>query len=129
LARDLVSISGKRTGGSCHEKTAVDRDTFNQPHFIEKEANMKKLLVVLALFGLILGMNAPLWAEDGAKININTAGVEELTGLKNVGVKTAERIVAYRQANGPFQSPQELVNVKGIGEKIVARNQDRVTVD
>ena len=90
---------------------------------------MKKLFVMMVLMGLVMGMHTPLWAEDGARININTAGVEELTELKNVGLKTAERIVAYRQAHGPFKSPQELTNVKGIGEKIVARNQDRIAVD
>ena len=90
---------------------------------------MKKLLVVMALVGLVMGMHTPLWAEDGSRININTASVEELAELQNVGVKTAERIVAYRQAHGPFKSPQELVNVKGVGEKTVARNQDRITVN
>ncbi len=89
---------------------------------------MRKVLVILVLFGLLLGPNAPLWASDGAKININTATVEELTQLKNVGVKTAERIVAYREANGPFRSTDDLTNVKGIGEKILDRNQNRMTI-
>ncbi len=89
---------------------------------------MRKVLVILVLFGLLLGPNAPLWAADGAKININTATVEELTQLKNVGVKTAERIVAYREANGPFRSMDDLTNVKGIGEKILDRNQNRMTI-
>ena len=89
---------------------------------------MKKVLVLMVLVGLVMGLNAPVWAEDGAKININTATVEELTELKNVGDKTAQRIVAYRKANGPFKSPHELTNVKGIGEKIVEKNQSRITV-
>ena len=89
---------------------------------------MKKLLVLLILFGMVAGFNAPALAEDGGKININTASVEELSQLKNVGVKTAERIVAFRKANGPFKSPEELTQVKGIGEKILARNQGRITV-
>ncbi|MGD9098212.1 MAG: ComEA family DNA-binding protein [Desulfobacterales bacterium] len=89
---------------------------------------MKKLLVAMTLFGLILGMNTPLWAEDGAKININTASTEELTALIKVGDKTAERIIAYREANGPFSSVDELTNVKGIGDKILLQNKDRLTV-
>ncbi len=89
---------------------------------------MRKVLVIMVLVGLVMGLNAPVWAEDGAKININTATIEELTELKNVGDKTAQRIVAYRKANGPFKSPHELTNVKGIGEKIVEKNQSRITV-
>jgi competence protein ComEA len=89
---------------------------------------MKKVLVFMVLFGLLLGMNTPLWAEDGAKININTATVEQLTMLKNVGAQTAERIIAYRQANGPFATVDDLTNVKGVGEKTLAKNQDRITV-
>ena len=88
---------------------------------------MKKLLVVAALFGLILGMNTTLWAEDGSKININTASVEELATLNKVGDKTAARIVAYREANGPFNSVDDLMNVKGIGEKILLKNKDRIS--
>ncbi|MDJ0804515.1 MAG: ComEA family DNA-binding protein [Desulfobacterales bacterium] len=89
---------------------------------------MKRLIIVLALFGLILGMNTPLWAEDGAKININTASVDELADLTNVGDKTAERIIAYREANGPFSSVDELTNVKGIGDKTLLKNKDRITI-
>jgi competence protein ComEA len=88
---------------------------------------MKKLLVVAALFGLILGMNTTLWAEDGSQININTASVEELATLNKVGDKTAARIVAYREANGPFNSVEDLMNVKGIGEKILLKNKDRIS--
>ena len=88
---------------------------------------MKKLLVVAVLFGLILGMNTTLWAEDGSQININTASVEELATLNKVGDKTAARIVAYREANGPFNSVEDLMNVKGIGEKILLKNKDRIS--
>ena len=89
---------------------------------------MKKALVLLVLLGLVFGMNTPLWAIDGAKINVNTASVEELTDLKKVGIKTAERIVAYRQAHGPFETVADLKNVKGIGDKILMLNQNRLTV-
>lgn len=89
---------------------------------------MKNLLVILVMFGLVLGMNTPLWAVDSPKIDINTASVEELATLKNVGAKTAERIIAYRQANGPFSSVEELAKVKGIGEKTLEKNQDRLAV-
>lgn len=51
-------------------------------------------------------------------VNINTADAATLAdGLKGVGLKKAEAIVAYRNEHGPFKSVDELVNVKGIGEK------------
>jgi len=50
-------------------------------------------------------------------ININTASASELEALPGVGAKTAARIVEYRQKNGPFKKVEELMNVRGIGEK------------
>lgn len=51
------------------------------------------------------------------KVNINTASVEQLTTLPGVGPKLAARILEYRQKSGAFKSVQELMNVRGIGEK------------
>ena len=55
-----------------------------------------------------------------AKVNINTATVEQLTTLPGVGPKLAARVIEYRQKT-PFRSTQELMNVKGIGEKNFAK--------
>jgi competence protein ComEA len=54
-------------------------------------------------------------------VNLNTASVTELMQLPRVGLKTAERIVAFRKQHGGFQRPEELMNVKGIGEKSYAK--------
>ncbi|MDH7571144.1 MAG: helix-hairpin-helix domain-containing protein [Armatimonadota bacterium] len=51
------------------------------------------------------------------KVNVNTASFEELQRLPRVGPVTARRIIEYRQANGPFRSVEELLEVKGIGPK------------
>ena len=56
-----------------------------------------------------------------AKVNLNTASVEQLTTLPGVGPKLAARIVEYRQKSGAFRSTQELINVQGIGEKNFAK--------
>lgn len=50
-------------------------------------------------------------------ININKAGLNELTQLPGIGIKTAEKIIEYRNAKGRFKTPDELIEVKGIGEK------------
>ncbi len=54
-------------------------------------------------------------------VNLNTATVTELMQLPRIGQKTAERILAFRKQHGGFQRPEELMNVKGIGEKSYAK--------
>jgi competence protein ComEA len=56
-----------------------------------------------------------------SKVNLNTASVQQLTTLPGVGPQLAARIVEYRQKSGTFRSTQELMNVKGIGEKNFAK--------
>jgi len=88
-----------------------------------------KTVVVLALIGLLNGFGGNvLAADEGGKININTASVDELTQLKNVGPAYAERIVEYREAHDGFNSVEEITKVKGIGPKTLADNIDKITV-
>ena len=61
-----------------------------------------------------------------AKVNINTAGVKELTTLDGIRPKLAERIVAYREAHGPFKKPEDLKKVDGVGKAVFERNRERV---
>ena len=89
---------------------------------------MKKYWIVLLVICFASASFIPVAVATDGKININSATVEELTQLQKVGPKTAERIVAYRDTNGPFETVDDLMNVKGIGEKILALNKDRLTV-
>ncbi len=86
----------------------------------------------LALAMAALLVPAPAMAagkpNPTAKVNINTASVEQLTALPGVGPKLAARIVEYRQKSGTFRSTQELMNVKGVGEKNYARIEAWLTV-
>ena len=61
-----------------------------------------------------------------AKVNINTAGVKELATLDGIRPKVAERIVAYREAHGPFKKPEDLKKVDGVGKAVFERNRERV---
>lgn len=70
-------------------------------------------------------------ASDGAaggKVNINTATAEQLDTLPGVGESTAQKIIADREANGPFSSPEDLKRVSGIGDKKYAELADLITV-
>jgi competence protein ComEA len=61
-------------------------------------------------------------------ININTASVTDLQNLPGIGARTAGRIVEYRQKNGPFKKVEELMNVRGIGEKNFLKLKAQITV-
>jgi competence protein ComEA len=63
-----------------------------------------------------------------AIVNINTASAADLEGLPGVGAKTAVRIVEYRQKNGPFKKVEELMNVRGLGEKNFLKLKSQLTV-
>lgn len=58
---------------------------------------------------------------EGEVIDLNTASVADLTRLPGIGEKRAQAIVDYRESSGPFQSVEELTEVKGIGEGILPR--------
>jgi competence protein ComEA len=63
-----------------------------------------------------------------AIVNLNTASVTDLEGLPGIGAKTAARIVEYRQKNGPFKKVEELMNVRGVGEKNFVKLKPQITV-
>jgi competence protein ComEA len=69
------------------------------------------------------------WAEDSPKININTALDDELVQLKGIGEKKAARIIEFREINGPFKRPEDLIKVPGIGPKTFEANKDRISVE
>lgn len=89
----------------------------------------KKVVTLCVVVGLAMALALPVWAQDTAKININMASADELAQLKGVGSKYAERIVEYREKNGPFKSVQDIMKVPGIGQKTYEENQDRITVE
>ena len=64
----------------------------------------------------------------GTVVNINTASATDFEGLPGVGAKTAARIIEYRQKNGPFKKVEELMNVRGIGEKNFLKLKAQLTV-
>lgn len=63
------------------------------------------------------------------RININTAGESELDTLEGIGPATAKAIIQYRNQNGPFETIEDIMNVKGIGDAKFNGIKDRITVE
>jgi competence protein ComEA len=63
------------------------------------------------------------------KLNVNLASAEELERLPGIGPALAARIVAHREAHGPFRTVDDLLRVSGIGPKTLDGFRDLVTTD
>ncbi len=92
-----------------------------EEHLMEKIK--QKIMTVLLILAL------PAFANAGP-VNVNTADAETISAeLQGVGITKAIAIVEYRKANGPFRSPDDLVQVKGIGARTVDLNRQYILLD
>lgn len=66
--------------------------------------------------------------QGGGKVNLNTAGLEELMTLTGIGQTRAEAIITYREEEGAFQAPEDIMKVDGIKEGIYEKLKDEITV-
>jgi competence protein ComEA len=97
---------------------------------------MSRVLVAAIVIALGLGARTaaaqeasrPAAVVAGTPVNLNSATVAQLEALPGIGKATAERIVEYRQKNGSFKKPEDLMNVRGIGEKNFLKLKPLVTV-
>lgn len=85
------------------------------------------LAIAIALMASVGSVSAAAKAAPAGKVNVNTATAEQFAALPGVGVKLGARIVEYRQKAGSFKTVDELMNVKGIGEKNFAKLQPHLT--
>ena len=79
---------------------------------------------------LLLAWAGAVWgAAEPPRVNVNTADAATIASvLDGVGLKKAQAIVAYRDANGRFDTPADLARVKGIGSATVAKNAAKIVV-
>src|SRR5205085_10085685 len=67
-------------------------------------------------------------AASAEIVNLNTATAAQIGTLPGIGPKTADLIIQYRQKNGPFKKVEEIMNVRGVGEKSFLKLKGRITV-
>ena len=95
-----------------------------------------KHLALMVITLLALGAAAASAQESGKTqtpsstqmVNLNSATVPQLETLPGIGRSTAEKIVEYRQKSGGFKKIEDLMNVKGIGEKSFLKLKPHITV-
>ncbi|MBP5417075.1 MAG: helix-hairpin-helix domain-containing protein [Clostridiales bacterium] len=63
---------------------------------------------------------------NGERVDINDAGVSELSQLPGIGPKTAEKIISYRETNGRFETKEDIMKVPGIGESKFEKIKDLI---
>src|SRR5829696_9228911 len=97
---------------------------------------MNRLALALATLVFLSAGAVPSLAQEKpakaapavATVNLNTATSVQLEGLPGIGPKAAQRIIEYRQKNGAFKKIEELMNVKGFGEKTFLKLKPYLTV-
>ena len=87
-----------------------------------------KALVGAMVLAAVTTVPVSVATADERLVDINTASIAQLAELKGIGPAKAEAIVAYRDRSGPFKSVDDLQQVSGIGEKLLATLRPQITV-
>jgi competence protein ComEA len=89
----------------------------------------KRSITLCLVVAVLMTLISVSLAQEAEKININKASAVTLRQLKRIGPKLSERIVEYREKNGPFERPEDIVQVRGIGPKTFELNKDRIITE
>ena len=85
---------------------------------------------IIAMFFIVaLATAGIVQAAETGKIDLNKATVQELVQLKGIGNKYAERIIEYRESNGKFDKIEDIMKVKGIGQRKFESIKDLIFVE
>lgn len=93
------------------------------------ETRSLRVCVTLVLLALAAAGTLPLAAASQGVVNVNTAEIQELALLPRIGETVAQRIVEFREANGRFKQAEDLMLVRGIGERVFEQIRPYVTLE
>jgi comEA protein len=85
-------------------------------------------VVLLLALGFFMSVQSEAANPPEKKININTASISELQKLPQIGEVVAQRIIDHREKHGKFEKIEEIMKIKGIGEKTFLKLKDLITV-
>ncbi len=124
IVRDAIDAAGGPTGEADLNRINLARRVHDEEQIYVPQKGEESLPVSLPS-----GPSSPSPSgQGGGKVNINTATAEELDTLPGVGPAIAQRIIDYRTAHGPFQSIEDIKNVRGIGDATFEELKDKITV-
>jgi len=89
----------------------------------------KGVLTLAIVVSVLLALVPIVMAQEGGKININRASIDELMNIEGIGQVYAGRIVEYRESHGPFEQIEGIMEVKGIGQKTFDSIKDLITIE
>lgn len=123
ILEDAIKISGGLTKKA--DKATIAKDM----NRAEKIRDGQK--IYFPFIGTVAGAGTGSSASTGTisgKVNINTASISQLDTLPGIGPAYAQRIIDYRSANGGFKSPEEIMEISGIGEKTYEKIKDLISI-
>lgn len=85
-------------------------------------------MITVMTVALMMTWVVPEIENDLQAVDINSADVDELKMMQGIGSKLALRIMSYRLTNGPFQQPEDLLKVKGFGDKLLETNRNQLII-
>uniref|UniRef100_UPI002627CD7D helix-hairpin-helix domain-containing protein n=1 Tax=Hydrogenimonas sp. TaxID=2231112 RepID=UPI002627CD7D len=122
MSLESVTLTELMTLHGMEEDIAVEVIRYIHSHDIES------LDELLELEG-IDKQTLKVWAEGlHSRVDVNTAGVKALSKIKAIGKKLAEKIVEFREKNGPFKTLEDMLNIKGLGKKKLDKIRDHIAI-
>lgn len=126
IVKELIEAAGGLTENA--ELTNINRAKKLQNHELIYIANKNDTNKESNVTSEVKSTNNKTQVENGKKVNINTATLEDLKILNGIGDSKAKSIIEYREQNGEFKSIEDIKNVTGIGEKMFERIKEQIEI-